>query len=191
MKKDVRNVTDADILNVDMPIYTKTGDGGITSLFGGIRVLKSDLQIEAYGSVDELSSYLGLIIAKINCTDDKRLLTEIQTDLYQIMAVLAGKNDGLSVLKNRTKQFEQKIDELTLRLPKLNRFILPQGSEISTFFHIARTICRRAEREAVRYFEEMKIENRKPEITQYLNRLSDLLFMMARGYNSEKEVAAK
>ncbi len=178
---------DAGIRNVDMSIYTKTGDGGMTSLYGSKRVLKSDLQIEAYGSVDELSSYLGLIMAKINNATDRKLLTEIQTDLYYIMAVLAGSDTDISRLRDKVKKIEHKIDKIAAKLPKLNRFILPQGSETAVFFHVARTVCRRAEREVVRYFEEMKIENWKLEITQYLNRLSDLLFMLGRLYNKERE----
>ncbi len=160
----------------------------MTSLFGGKRILKSDLQIEAYGAVDELSSHLGILISKIEDKEDKRLLTEIQNDLYHIMAVLAGAGTDISGHRDKVKKIERKIDKISTKLPKLNGFILPQGTETASFFQVARTVGRRAERCVVRYFEEMKIENWRLEIVQYLNRLSDLLFVMARFYNLGKDI---
>ena len=156
-----------------MPIYTKTGDSGQTSLFGGKRLSKSDPQIEAYGTVDELTSFLGMIIVKTKSKEDKEFLTLIQKDLYQIMGVLAGANSPIEVISERVKLFEQKIDVMESKMPKLHRFILPGGTETASWFHIVRTVCRRAERSVVAV-------NSAPLIIQYLNRLSDLLFVLAR-----------
>lgn len=161
-----------------MPIYTKTGDKGDTSLFGGKRVAKSDLQVEACGQIDELSSFLGLIIAKLEAAPEKEFLTGIQKDLYHIMASLSGDKEIIN-LGTKISEFEKRMDDIEKHEPKLNKFILPQGNEIASLFHIARTICRRAERAVIRYFERDK----DLEIIMYLNRLSDLLFMFARFYN--------
>lgn len=170
-----------------MPIYTKTGDDGTTSLYGGKRILKSDLQVEVYGQIDELSSFIGLTIAKINSSFYKNFLTEIQKDLYLIMSFLAGAKVKIDDLLKKTKKIEKEIDNLEKKLPKLNRFILPQGNEISCLFHITRTICRRAERAVVGYFEKeesLTIKNGRWEIITYLNRLSDLFFTLARFYHT-------
>lgn len=173
---------DVDILSVNMSIYTRTGDDGTTALFGGKRLLKSDLQIEAYGGLDELSAYLGLLISKTKNKDDKELFTFIQKDLYQMMGYLAGAKINLDYLAKEIIKFEKIIDTLELKLPKLTQFILPQGTELSVHAHIARTICRRAERSVVRYDNALKI------VIRYLNRLSDLLFMFARTYNTNEVV---
>lgn len=174
-----------------MPIYTKTGDQGETSLFGGKRVKKYNLQIEAYGSVDELTSFLGLVIAKIDNQSNKDLLTHIQKDLYLAMGTLCGATTDLTGLESRVLDFEQTIDTIDKKLPKLTRFILPQGGEMASLFQISRTVCRRAERHIVALFDQkdnnITLEKRSV-IVQYLNRLSDLLFMMARFYSKGKEV---
>ncbi len=173
-----------------MSIYTKTGDKGQTSLYGGKRVSKSDLQIEAYGSVDELTSFIGLTIEKLTSHPDKLFLTQIQRSLYQIMAYLAGSPQDLKDLEKEVKLFEQKLDNIQSKLPKLNRFILPQGSELSALFHILRAVSRRSERNVVRYFSvnQSSIINHPSSIVKYLNRLSDLFFVLARFYSKEKEV---
>lgn len=178
-----------------MPIYTKTGDKGKTSLFGGKRVSKDDPQVAAYGSVDELSSFLGMPTALLKRKPDKEFLLEIQKDLYLIMGFLAGAaNSKLKVIdiptmEKRVKVFEERIDFIESRLPKLRRFILPGGSELSTWFHINRTVCRRAERAIVRLNEKTKLDKETVGvIIQYLNRLSDLFFDLARWYNKEKEI---
>lgn len=166
-----------------MAIYTKTGDDGTTALFGGKRVPKSNPQVAAYGSVDELTSFLGLIAAKINDSSTHELLTLIQKDLYEIMGVLAGSGERPH-LSNRVKEFEKGIDTMEKKLPKLYRFILPQGNEITSLFHVARAVCRRTERDVVAFFS-----NRPSLIVRYLNRLSDLLFILARWYNkNQKEI---
>lgn len=172
-----------------MPIYTKTGDTGETSLFGGKRLSKADIQIEAYGTIDELTSFLGMIIVKIKSKKDQEFLTIIQKDLYQIMGVLAGANSPIESISERITLFEQTIDKLEGKLPKLHRFILPGGTELSAWLHIVRTICRRAERNivALQSTKKMNAETLLLSI-QYLNRLSDLLFTYARWYNKENEI---
>lgn len=165
-----------------MKIYTKTGDNGTTSLFGGQRVLKSDLQVMAYGSVDELSSFIGLLIEKVSVSD-KQFLTNVQDNLYVIMSLLSGAPEQNNTLEKNVIEIEKRIDEIEKSLPKLTLFILPQGSEASALAHIARAVCRRAEREVVRSFDKI-------QILQYLNRLSDFLFVLARFYN-KKEVFAR
>ena len=173
---------DADTRSVNMPIYTCTGDSGTTGLYGGKRLLKSDLQVEAYGSIDELTSFIGLVLNKLINRKDKLFLISLQKDLYQIMAVLSGANIDLKFLfGEKVLTFENKIDELEKKLPKLNKFILPGGTEISSWFHILRVICRRAERNVVRFDNNIII-------VKYLNRLSDLLFVMARTYGKNKEI---
>jgi len=165
-----------------MSIYTKTGDDGTTAIYGGKRLLKSDLQVEAYGSIDELTSFIGLVLNKLINRKDKLFLISLQKDLYQIMAVLSGANiDSKFLFGEKALTFENKIDELEKKLPRLNKFILPGGTEISSWFHILRVICRRAERNVVRF-------NNNVIIVKYLNRLSDLLFVMARNYGKNKEI---
>ncbi len=186
MKKAVKNVTAAAIPNAKitaniMAIYTKTGDTGITSLFNGKRLPKSSKVFEAYGSVDELSSFIGLVIFKLKEREKKELLTEIQKDLYLIMVALSGKKIPLIKLDQRVNKFEQIIDDVNTKLPKLNRFILPQGSELTCWFHILRTVCRRVERRVVQFSVDNKI-------VKYLNRLSDLFFVLARYFNQDKEL---
>lgn len=166
-----------------MSLSTKTGDHGFTSLYDGRRVLKSDLPIEALGHIDELSSFIGLARSKIKNEKEKNFLVSVQKDLYRIMAVLAGKNDSLADdLKKNLKTIEQLIEEKEKKMPKISRFLLPGESELSSWFHILRVVCRRAERKVVDYLKKTKTENKKI-IFQYINRLSDLFFMMARDYN--------
>ncbi len=163
-----------------MKIYTKTGDEGMTGVFGGGRVSKSDLQVEAYGSIDELSSVIGMIIALIHNHQDQLFLTDIQKNLYQCMAYLSGSKTHVDFLVQETEKLEKRIDMMEKKLPFLNRFILPQGGIEVSWLHIARTVCRRAERSVIRY----KIEK---NIVQYLNRLSDFLFVMARSYTKNNQ----
>ncbi|MGB4965613.1 MAG: cob(I)yrinic acid a,c-diamide adenosyltransferase [Microgenomates group bacterium] len=177
MKKDVKSAIAADLARADMSIYTKTGDKGETSLFGKTRVSKSDPTINACGTIDELESFIGLVISKLSSTEDKELLTEIQTNLYKIMGYLVGARKGEMVTLSDVKALEKRIDTIQDRVPKLTRFILPQGTEVSSWFHVLRAISRRAERSIV----ALEIDNEI--ILQYINRLSDLFFMLARQYN--------
>ena len=170
-----------------MSIYTKIGDDGTTSLFGGKKVLKSNPQVEAYGSVDELTSFIGLVITKTTSQQTKKILIQIQKDLYQIMSLFSttltttARSYNSRHLETQVKKFEQMIDNFEKKLPKLNKFILPGGTEISSWFQILRVICRRAERNVIRF-------NNNIIIIKYLNRLSDLLFVMARNYGKNKEI---
>lgn len=174
-----------------MSIYTRTGDKGKTSLYGGKRVSKSDPQVEAYGSIDELTSFIGLISLKLKVKSEKLYLLEIQKDLYQIMAFLSGSNVTVNYLNKRVIEFEKQIDRMDKKLPKLTRFILPGGNELSAWFHILRTICRRSERNAVRLFNNLTIKQSNNElILKYLNRLSDLFFTLARYYTRGKDFFA-
>jgi cob(I)alamin adenosyltransferase len=169
-------------------LYTRTGDDGTTSLFGGKRILKSDPRIEACGTIDELFSFLGLTTTQLIQSSDKKLVTEIQKDLYQIMAFLSGAKVKIDFLKKKVSGFEQVIDHVQKKLPKIHSFILPQGKKLSVLFHICRTICRRAERRVVMCFNNGTMKPYSKEILVYLNRLSDLFFILARKYNKEKFV---
>ncbi len=162
-----------------MPIYTKTGDKGLTSLYGGIRVSKSDPRVEAYGVVDELTSFIGLTASKTKNKNHRALFINIQKDLYQIMAVLSGSKLDLNYLEEKIKGFEKEIDAMDKKLPLLRRFIIPGGAELSSWFHILRVQTRRAERRVV---------GQNPMVVKYLNRLSDLFFTLARIYGKDKEI---
>lgn len=166
-----------------MPIYTKTGDLGKTSLYGGIRVSKSDPRVEAYGLVDELTSFIGLVATKIKNKKDRDFMIGIQKDLYQVMAYLSGSKLDLAFLEGEISNFEKSIDQMDKKLPLLRRFIIPGGSETSSWFHILRVLTRKAERQAV----SLNDKNYKLPV-KYLNRLSDLFFTMARIYGKGKEV---
>lgn len=171
-----------------MAVYTKNGDKGKTTLFGGKTILKSDLRVEAYGTVDELSSYIGLLSIKVNKKKDSNLFILIQKDLYHVMAYLALGNTDLSSLPTHIERFEKTIDSYESVLPRITKFILPQGTELSMHAHICRTICRRAERTVVRFFYSSKKNSGQTLIIPYLNRLSDLLFILARAYNTKEIV---
>lgn len=165
-----------------MKIYTKTGDKGYTSLIGGTRVPKYHLRIETYGTVDELNSYIGLVRDQEISADQKSLLKEIQDRLFTIGASLASDPEKSKMkipdLNNSDIELlELEIDKMNELLPELKHFILPGGSTAVSFCHVARCICRRAERLAVQLSEESFVEN---TVIIYLNRLSDYLFTLAR-----------
>lgn len=165
-----------------MKIYTKTGDDGTTGLLGGVRVSKADAQIEAYGTIDELNSYLGLLRDTFENPSTQVQLTIIQNQLFVIGSHLAtaekGTNMSLPELEaNAIEQLEVWMDEMDNKLAALQHFILPGGHPISSYAQIARCVCRRAERRMV----EMNMENNRfsTEI-KFINRLSDYLFILAR-----------
>lgn len=178
---------------VTMSIYTRTGDDGTTTLFGGKRLSKSDEQIEAYGSLDELTSTLGVLIFHMDASGEVLFLQNIQRDLYVIMGYLANAPTDFEKLKDRSTLFEKKIDELSKKLPPLNNFILPSGSLPSVWAHMTRVGCRRAERVVVHYFQREKALKAESSriIVCYLNRLSDLLFTYARFLNDKRETISK
>jgi cob(I)alamin adenosyltransferase len=166
-------------------IYTKKGDKGMTSIATGKRVSKDFLRICAYGDVDELNAALG--VCRHSCDNDKYLngiLRNLQRDLFRLGADLAMpsgvKVGGRRIAAADTKKLEKKIDEISARLKPLQNFILPGGCEAAAFFHLARTVCRRAERTVASLQKQEKIN---PETIRYLNRFGDLLFVMARYAN--------
>ena len=170
-----------------MSVYTRFGDKGKTSLYGGKTVSKGSLRIDANGSLDELNSAIGVVLTQIKDPKIKKELSVIQNDLFEIGASLAGsikdkKLDGY--LEKRVKNFEKQIDELTEKLPELMNFILPGGGRAGSFLHFARTVCRRAERRVVQLSEQEEI-SRKTLV--YINRLSDLLFTFARYINYKEK----
>ncbi len=176
-----------------MKIYTRTGDRGETGLFGGGRVPKSDPRVEAYGAVDELNSVLGVAIGLLDArTDEWRDgLREIQEDRFTIGALLAtpkigkGKPKIPTLNEGRVGSLESWIDRLEEGLVPLQSFILPGGAPLAAHLHWARTVCRRAERRAVALSAAEPVE---PEVLKYLNRLSDLLFVLARAANARAGV---
>lgn len=173
-----------------MPIYTKTGDRGQTSLMGGERISKANLRVESYGTVDELNSVIGVVIAHlpVKNTPLEEALENIQHDLLEIGANLANPSSSpLPFLSGRVSDFEKMIDEFTASLPPLTHFILPGGGVIGASLHHARTICRRLERTLVRLADKETVDQ---TVIMYINRLSDLFFTMARFTNhmtGEKE----
>ena len=177
-----------------MNIYTKTGDAGTTSLFSGNRVSKSDIRIKACGDLDELSSHIGYMFSFMRDDKSKELFIGIQKDLFHIMAVISGAKPDILEIQKQTKQFEKIIDKQTSKLTKLTKFILPTGNATSAWFHILRTVCRRAERTVVEYKTGTTAGKSDNEIIDiiiaYLNRLSDLFFTLARVYNTDKEIFA-
>jgi cob(I)alamin adenosyltransferase len=169
---------------MSMKIYTKTGDKGKTSLIGGTKVYKSDLRIEAYGTVDELNSYVGLCLDHLRSDKIDNVLAEIQDRLFTIGSALACDPDKETKLKipdlheTDIELLEKEIDRMNEVLPLMKSFILPGGNISVSTLHIARCVCRRAERCCVRMQKkEMEVE---PLIIKYLNRLSDYLFVTAR-----------
>ncbi len=161
-----------------MSVYTRTGDKGKTSLYQGKRVSKASLRIEAIGTVDELNSLIGVALSQIK--NLKKELIQIQNDLFDIGANLANPSSKVFDLEKRVKEFENKIDALTIKLPELNNFILPGGSLAGSQLHLVRTVARRAERRIIELSEKEKVDE---GIIIYMNRLSDFLFMTARFIN--------
>lgn len=166
-------------------IYTRTGDKGETSLYGGRRVSKSSQRVDSYGTVDELNSVIGMVVSFVSDKKMQTFLLSVQTDLFTIGAALALAKQDLSNIRSRVETFEQFIDDLDRELPELKNFILPSGSKDASLVHFARNVCRRAERKLV---ELAKIEDIDKEILVYFNRLSDVLFTIARFLNLKKGV---
>ena len=170
-----------------MKIYTRTGDKGETSLFGGTRVQKSDRRVAAYGDVDELNACLGVVLADRELDSDAReMLVHVQKDLFAIGAQLADPAEKISarvakaaVADADIDRLEKWIDRLETDLPPLRRFILPGGNTAGALLHLARTVCRRAERAIV----ALGPGNVDPAVLTYVNRLSDWLFVLARAVN--------
>lgn len=176
-------------------IYTRTGDEGKTSLFGGRRVSKADLRVEAYGTVDELNSVIGIVVSEYQRVNIKKQeyiakikneLMKIQRDLFEIGATLANPKSqahNSNYLQKRVGEFEKFIDEMTEELPELRNFILSGGGKTGALLQFARTVCRRAERQIVALSKHEEVNE---SVLMYFNRLSDLFFTMARFVNHKE-----
>ncbi|MDT8346451.1 MAG: cob(I)yrinic acid a,c-diamide adenosyltransferase [Flavobacteriaceae bacterium] len=177
-----------------MKIYTKTGDLGTTGLFGGTRVSKANLRIESYGSIDELNAWIGYLRDQIEDQTNSQLLIDIQNKLFVIGAILAtdpekqqlksGKQrlDIERISAGDIEQLEKAIDAMDEELPPMTHFILPGGNSVVSCCHIARTVCRRAERRCIALYEVAEFDR---EVLMYLNRLSDYLFVLSRSLSKQ------
>lgn len=173
-----------------MKIYTKTGDQGTTSLFGGKRVSKSDLRIDSYGTVDELNSYIGLLRDQEVNEVRKHVLIEIQDRLFTIGSILATEpgNEKVKIpalAENDITYLEEEMDAMDAKLPPMKFFVLPGGHPSVSFGHVARTVCRRAERLVIALNNQETID---PLVIKYLNRLSDYLFVLCRMMAQELKI---
>lgn len=176
-----------------MKIYTKTGDSGETSLFGGGRVSKDAIRVAAYGDIDELNAVIGLTLAVDPLSFERELLQSVQRDLFAIGGRLAAPNpekvasslDKAVLAEHRITELEAVIDRATDEMPELTSFVLPGGSPKAAHLHQARTVARRAERSVVTLHRTAEVST---EILVYLNRLSDLLFVLARLANHREGI---
>jgi cob(I)alamin adenosyltransferase len=166
-----------------MKIYTRTGDDGTTGLIGGSRVKKHNIRLEAYGTIDELNSYIGLIRSMQTDEHADKVLEIIQNKLFVIGANLATE-DTITLVKQQlpckktdVELLEMEMDAMNSVLPELRNFILPGGCQASSFCHVARTVCRRAERRIVELSETNEVD---PVLIKFVNRLSDYLFVLSR-----------
>lgn len=166
-----------------MSVYTKTGDKGTTSLVGGTRVAKCDIRVEAYGTADELNAHVGLLAEMVKAKDSEQFdfLKRVQYNLFVVQTLLATEKEvpfNLPQLpEGAVAEMEQAIDRLQDQLPQLHSFVIPGGNIMSAQCHVARTVCRRAERCIVRLAQESEVQE---DIQRYVNRLSDFLFVLSR-----------
>lgn len=174
-----------------MKIYTGFGDRGKTRLFGGEVVDKDHPRVEVYGTLDELNSWIGLIINAESDQKVKKVLFNIQNDLFNISSLIASPTEQdrkklkFGIKDINYQSIEKFIDEINEKLPPLKNFILPGGATLSSYYQISRTICRRAERNLVKIIKDNEVET---EFIVYLNRLSDLLFVLARYANLNENI---
>ena len=167
-------------------VYTRTGDQGETSLVGGVRIKKSNIRLEAYGTVDELSAHLGMLVSMMKEGDERDFIIRIQNNLFNVCTHLATDQSqtplypSAHLAEGEIASLEQKIDSLMKQLPERQGFVLPGGVPAACQAHICRTVCRRAERCIATLAEEAQIA---PEMQQYVNRLSDYLFVLAKIIN--------
>jgi len=177
-------------MNKEFKIYTKTGDDGTSGLIGGTRVKKYDVRLEAYGTVDELNSWIGVINEGVNDSEVQPILEFIQNKLFFIGSYLATdetKSDLKTKIQfnyNEIEVLEKEIDKMNKTLPALTNFILPGGTIVAGYSHIARTICRRAERRIAAISETIPVH---PNILIFINRLSDYLFVLSRYINHQHD----
>jgi len=171
-----------------LKIYTKTGDAGDTGLQGGKRISKSSVRIRSYGNVDEVNSVIGLVLSHKIDQDVEELLKKIQNELFVLGSDLSNPDMDVKqnrISKNMIEELEKKIDEYEKELPPLSNFILPGGANSASLVHLARTVTRRAETNLVLLSKKEKINT---ECQVYLNRLSDLLFVIARVLNKRSKI---
>lgn len=177
-----------------MKVYTKTGDNGTTSLIGGVKVRKTNSRIEAYGTVDELSSQLGLLASFMKDGEEKNLIYRIQRNLFTVCSYLATDKTKTPLAPSYTLDeeevgvLENEIDSILAEIPQQTSFILPGGCHEAAIAHVCRTVCRRAERRIFFLAETTQLD---PEVLQYMNRLSDYLFVLARKLNFIEGVREK
>ena len=170
-------------------VYTKTGDKGMTSLVGGTRVPKTHIRLEAYGTVDELNSNLGLLVTYLSDERDKNFLKQVQDKLFAVGSHLATDREktGLKAASiidwKEVETMESEIDRLDGLLPPLSAFVLPGGSRGAAVCHVCRTVCRRSERRILALAQQVDIAT---ELLAYVNRLSDYLFVLSRKINQEE-----
>lgn len=172
-----------------MKIYTKTGDQGTTGLYGGKRIAKDDIRIEAYGTVDELNSFIGLLNASFEEATQNYCLTEVQKRLFTIGSNLASDPDKNlltpDILDEDIHTLENAMDSMELLLEPLRNFILPGGSQAVGFAHVCRTVCRRAERRVITLDQISPVD---PKVIVYLNRLSDYFFILSRFISHTQDI---
>ena len=175
-------------------VYTKGGDKGMTSLVSGVRINKADVRLEAYGTVDELGAQLGLLAAYMSDGPDKDMVERVQGNLFIVGAHLATDQsktplyDSAILPAGETELLEKEIDAIMGSLPEAQGFVLPGGCPAAAHAHVCRTVCRRAERRVVALAENAVVS---PEIQQYLNRLSDYLFVLAKKLNFVAGISEK
>ena len=171
-------------------VYTKTGDKGTTSLIGGTRVPKTHIRLEAYGTVDELNSHLGVLATYLSDEQDKIFMQQVQDRLFAVGSHLATDceqtklNAASIIYREDVEAMEHEIDRLDGLLPPLSAFVLPGGSRGSAVCHVCRTVCRRAERRILALGEQVGISS---ELIAYMNRLSDYLFVLSRKMNQDEK----
>ena len=176
-----------------MKIYTKNGDRGKTSLIGGRKVSKHDLQVEAYGSIDELNSFMGLLKDYSKNDEINQVLFKVQLKLFTIGSILAQENtstnsailEKLNISAKDTNFIELQIDKLEKKLHKLSKFIITGGHKLVSYCHVSRSICRRAERKITKLSDSVKLDS---NILPYINRLSDFLFVLSRYFSNELDI---
>ncbi len=173
-----------------MKIYTRTGDDGTTGLIGGSRVKKHNIRLESYGTIDELNSYIGLIRSMQTDKQIDSVLEIIQNKLFVIGANLAT-DESIEMIRKQLpckkadiELLEKEIDRMNMDLPELRNFILPGGSQAASFCHVARTVCRRAERKIVELSEKAEVDT---NLVRFVNRLSDYLFVLSRKVNHDQK----
>lgn len=164
-------------------IYTKTGDKGTTALVGGTRVAKAHVRLDAYGTIDELNSFVGFLACTIDEAEEREMLSYIQHRLFTVGSYLATETEAIPpkaasiISDDDIKKIEQRMDEIDSKLPKINKFILPGGSESAGRANLCRTVCRRAERCIYRVKESFPVDD---NILMFVNRLSDYFFLLGR-----------